>query len=207
LSRIRHFVPKFASLLILNSIVLPVYNYAITVWGFTYKIHIDSIVKLQRRAIKYINFSDRTAHSLPIFKKYNILNFEALLSYESIKYIYKVLNCLSSPYTIDFFKYKASAYKTRLQNNKCLEIPLFKLKQLQNSIFYAGVKNWNNLPLNLRNCKTFTKFCSELKSYLFGNMFLIFRVFYYVIFLFFFFLILKFFFFSLLYLCLWCWIC
>ncbi len=99
------------------------------------------------------------------------MNFEALLSYESIKYIYEVLNCLSSPYTIDFFKYKASAYKTRLQDNKCFEIPLFKLKQLQNSIFYAGVKNWNNLPLNLRNCKTFTKFCSELKSYLLGNMF------------------------------------
>jgi hypothetical protein len=54
LSTIRHFVPKFASLLIFNSIVFLVYNYAITVWDFTYKIHINSIVKLQRRAVRYV---------------------------------------------------------------------------------------------------------------------------------------------------------
>jgi hypothetical protein len=170
LFRIRQLVPKKFLPTLYNAIFFPVYSYASILWGFTYKTHIDPIVKIQKRSIRAVSFSKWNDHTLPIFKNLKIMNFNTHVYYESCKYIHKVLNHNCSGYGIDFFKYKISKYLTRSQENKCLEIPKNKSKLFQNSIFFAGVKIWNDLSLELKLIVKSKSFVKKLKTYFFDSM-------------------------------------
>jgi hypothetical protein len=150
--------------------LFPVYNYASILWGFTYEIHTNSNVKLQKRAIRAITFSKWNDHTLPIFKSLLVMDFNTQVCFESCKYIHKVLNQNCSDYSLEFFKYKTSKYSARIQSNKCLEILKNNSKLFQNSIFYTGVKVWNDISIELKSIDKSKSFVKKLKLYFLESM-------------------------------------
>jgi hypothetical protein len=59
------------------------------------------------------------------------------------------------------FNYMNHTRSTRFDNSM-LELPNIKSNFLQNTIFYEGVKLWNELPLNIRQLTKFNLFCSSV---------------------------------------------
>ena len=49
------------------SFVYPYFQYCIEVWGTTFKCYLDTLVKLQKSAVRCITFSNRLAHTDPLF--------------------------------------------------------------------------------------------------------------------------------------------
>ena len=53
--KLRHFLPRHTLLTIYPS------------WGQAYKSHLDKLLKLQKRALRFIYFSERNQHIIPLF--------------------------------------------------------------------------------------------------------------------------------------------
>ena len=58
---------------IYNAIILPHLNYCNEIWGKTYKVHVDKLYILQKRAIRLVTNSDFRSPSLPHFVKLKII--------------------------------------------------------------------------------------------------------------------------------------
>ena len=67
ISKIRHFVPKHTLINIYRSLVAPYLSYWLIVWGQACKSYLDKLLKLQKRALRFIYFSDRNQHAIPLF--------------------------------------------------------------------------------------------------------------------------------------------
>ena len=80
ISKLRHFVPKRTLINIYRSLVAPYLTYGLIVWGQACKSFLDKLLKLQKRALRFIYFSDRNQHAIPLFSNAGILTRQ--FSYE-----------------------------------------------------------------------------------------------------------------------------
>ena len=78
ISKLRHFIPTNTLLNIYRSLILPHMTYGIVVWGQAAKVHLDKILKLQKRALRLIYFDDYKFHAIPFFFSSNTLPVEML---------------------------------------------------------------------------------------------------------------------------------
>ena len=65
--KLRHFLPRHALLTIYRSLVTPYLTYGLTAWGQAYKSYLEKLLKLQKRALYFIYFSERYLHTIPLF--------------------------------------------------------------------------------------------------------------------------------------------
>ena len=121
---------------------MPLTEYGICVFGHTYTSHLLVLDRLQRRAARVISF-DSTEDYIDIFKRLNWMTYRHRVAYFSCIFIYKCLHGLSSSNANSYFNYVSGAYRD--VTNNCLNLPKYKLTTCMNSIFFSGVKLWNDL--------------------------------------------------------------
>jgi hypothetical protein len=83
IARIRHFVPLFVRNLICKSVMFPVMNYGIQVWGHTYDRHLKSLEVTQRTAAKLLIFSKIGVDCDLIFKNLKWISLKESIDYFS----------------------------------------------------------------------------------------------------------------------------
>ena len=83
ISKLRHFVPKHILLNIYKSLITPYLSYSVIAWGQTCKTNWNDILIMQKRALRFIHFSDRQEHAIPLFVNTNILPIN-LLYYKKV---------------------------------------------------------------------------------------------------------------------------
>ena len=104
-------------------------------------------------------------HTSQLYKKFFILPFSYLLKYNCSKYIYKVLNNITPAPTHCLFRYTQHRTVTRSQTNNLLHLPKYRLTLCKNSIFFEGVKNFNCIPLHIRNSDSLSNFTNTLFNF------------------------------------------
>ncbi len=168
LSRVRHNKPMFCSIILYKRLVESRISYCSCVWGHTYPKHLNRLFVLQKRALKYITYSPKMAHSSPIFKDLNLLTIYQLISYSPLIYIYKSVNPKLGNICNKFFEF-APKSNLRSNNQFLLSLPLCKFIYTQNSLLYKGVKLWNIVPLDIRKSKTLSIFKRKCFGFIFSN--------------------------------------
>ena len=54
------------------------FTYGLTAWGQAYKLHLEKPLKLQKRALRFIYFSERNQHAIPLFIDAGVLPLKFL---------------------------------------------------------------------------------------------------------------------------------
>lgn len=162
MSRLKYSVPQNILNIIYKSIVSPIIDYGICVYGFTSDSHLRRITRLQNRAARVLTTSDEELHKL--FERLNWMSFYNRRNYFNLIFIHKCLNNLSSNQCNGLFKYKTSQRHTRSSDRMELELKKSHLKHFQITIFYNGVKSYNALDLSLKKETNFKKFVNLLKN-------------------------------------------
>ena len=72
-----------------HSFVFPYLIYCIEIWGNASAIHLEPLIKIQKKGIWAITFSDFSAPSEPLFQRTNILNFDKLVFQRSCLMMFK----------------------------------------------------------------------------------------------------------------------
>ena len=159
LAKLKHYLPKYVLKIIYNSLALSNMTYALSAWGAAPKspidrLHrsaIDRMHKLHKKGIRHICNSKYNAHTVPLFKKENVLQFQDLYKLQCIKIMHKKIhNTLHSYHTSQLTTYfEITQTNTRIQDDVCLEMPINTLFKI-NSINHKVGSSWNELSLDIR---------------------------------------------------------
>ena len=125
------------------SLVFPYLIYCNEVWGHANNIYTDSLVKLQKKIIRIITHSYYNAHTEPLFRQLNILDFHKLVIQGTALMMFKYSsNNLPSPIRTMFIRNnEIHNYNTR--NRTTLHVPIGTTETTYATFRFHGIYIWN----------------------------------------------------------------
>ena len=152
LAKLRNYV----SLTILKqrnfSLIYPFLIYGATIWGNTYVTTLNSLIVLQKKAIRIITFPQYNDHTSPLFRDLNILKILDVIYYLNCIFMFKFhLNMLPSSFS-NFFTLISSRHKdeARLASRSTFCVPSVRTNYGRFNIRFKGAFLWNNLEESLK---------------------------------------------------------
>ena len=136
------------------------------VWANTYRSKLQPLYLLQKRAIRICTHSHRLAHTKDLFVKLNVLTVFNINDYQCAVLIFKHEKNILHISISCMIKKNSNLHNYNTRNKDKYHLyPATKNYTLQSFRHYAPVV-WNNLPTEIRSCKTLNLFKQKLKKYL-----------------------------------------
>ena len=166
LYRLRNFLTEKSLFILYNSFVLSHIMYCNIVWGNCATTKINSLLLLQKRALRIITNSNYLAHSNPLFHRLKTLKVQDIHSLQTSIFMFKFSHDLLPALFHNTFQRNANihSYPTRRSNDYHLENP--KIILAHKSIKHHGPDVWNSLPDAVKQSCALYSFKSLLKTYL-----------------------------------------
>ena len=171
LYRARHYLNLDILKNLYYNLIYSYISYGTLIWGSNYKTRLQSIHLLQKRALRIITFSDIKTPSRPLFQKLEMLNIFEIVKLQLAEITFKhSKNQLPSIFTSLFIDMNdIHQHNTRSKSNKNLFIPRKNLNYGQHGVQYAATKNWNEIPLDIKNSSTYSVFKKKYKRLLISS--------------------------------------
>ena len=165
----RTYLSKKTRKLIYYSLAHPILLYGISIWGGTSAYHLSPLITLHKKVLRIIKgtFNPRE-HSQPIFKEFQILQLNDMLSLAQTSQIFKITNGMHHNNISIFIE---SNQHRRLTNLRSAHANIliksnYQLSLSRRSLSYTGIDRWNELPPDLKNIWSLFSFRKKVKSYL-----------------------------------------
>lgn len=170
LSKLKSFLPRKILLSIYNALILPHLNYCSEIWGKTYRVHIDKLFILQKRAVRFVTKSDFRSPSLPLFIRNKILPIFELVQLNVLVFMFKYHKGILPSIFQNMFRTNSSfhTYSTRLKDN--FRVPSSRLTTRSHSIRFTGAHEWNLTSSDLKSSTTLTRFKTIFKRIAFKKL-------------------------------------
>ena len=136
-------MPRITLINIYKSLILPHVSYGLTVWGMASKCYINKILILQKRALRFINFSHFKEHAVPFFIEADSPPVD-FLHYEAVGCrMYDIQNGIAPKNILDLFTHTSSihTYRTRSTTSNAFYIKQSPL-EIQKMLFHKWVKKY-----------------------------------------------------------------
>jgi putative NIF3 family GTP cyclohydrolase 1 type 2 len=153
------------------SLVLPYLLYCIEVWGNTYKTYLNTLILLQKKAIRIVSGADYLDHTNCLFLRNNLLKFNDIIELNILLVMFKAHNNSLPRNLQKCFSVKEEKYSSRFKNKFKVNFVRTDIKARNISVY--GVKLWNALDYKLTCCtdmgmlkKLFKNYCFEKYSLL-----------------------------------------
>lgn len=146
------------------SLAYPHFLYCSTIWGGTFNTFLDSLFITQKKLMRVMSNSQRYAHTDPLFKNYKLLKVNDIIKLQTLLFIHKALYS----HEVDCnFQFLSDNKNSRRPND--LKLPLCRTSHAQRYITYRGANQWNQLPEDLKNIKSFNIFKFKIKQLFLRN--------------------------------------
>ena len=169
LNRITKRFDQECRIMIVQSLILSVLNYALKVWGSANKTSLLKAQRLQNFAGKVaVGGARRRDHASPIIERLKWLRIDKKYVYEICILIFKVKTREIPQWLFEFptaREERGAAVITRQHQN--LFIPRTRTSNGDRNLYVEGPRLWNSLPDNVTNCRTLSGFRNKLFNYLF----------------------------------------
>lgn len=134
-------------------------QYGIVCWGGACKVSIDRIRVTQNMYLRIIMRKRKRDSSFPLFLELNILPVQYLFVFKILRLFY-----IRSGNTGTI----QNQYEVRSNFQRTFRKPKVKKQIFKKSFLFIGPHYFNQLPLNLKKCKSANRFCIEVKRWLFN---------------------------------------
>ena len=148
ISKLRHFVPRFQLLEYYKSVINPIMQYAILVYGCCIFLSLVVVHQLQKKNLLTF-FRKRHDHSNDLFIGNKILTVFELHIYELLKFLKSLNRLHTEKYLNDNFQLERSGVTTRRASLRLLKIPNSKTKMKQNSTRHRASLLFNLLKMQI----------------------------------------------------------
>ena len=170
--RVKHLLIDSALYSLYSTLVMPYLNYCCEIWGNTYKSRIHPLHIIQKRAIRICQKADYRSHSRPLF--YLLKRLHDMVNFKSMVFMYKVYNKLLPANIMSYFQKINACHNHNVRMKNCnFKIKFSRTTKKSECISVKGPKMWNDMPADIKLCKsmfTFKKMYKALllQSYLIG---------------------------------------
>ena len=178
--RAKPFLPKHSLQCLYYSFIYPHISYCIHVWGSANQYLLQPLFKLQKRAVRCIDFAVYMAPSSPIFSKLKILQLSNIYKYEIILFMYKYKNNELPPIFSNWFIKSSDVHSYATRNSLDYQLPLYRTEFAKSFIKFKGAFLWNLLEqrlkiinIKLSSYKKLLKNCLMWSSFIFLDLYTI----------------------------------
>ena len=109
---------------IYHTFIYPYLKYCVEVWGSARYIHLSTILLLQKNIFRLITFSERLAHTEPLFLELNILPIDILIEDRIGLFMYKMYNGLHPPTINNMYIKNRDVHNHNTRHKKYLHVPM-----------------------------------------------------------------------------------
>ena len=153
-----------------NSLIYPHLIYCIEVWGTAADIHINSLFKLQKKAIRIIKSAPYRAQTLPLFTEMKLLPLHKIYDYCLLLFMFKFVKGLLPDIFNEMFIRNNNVSVQNTRQSNYLRTPSCRTAMIQKTVRYKGVIGWNSIVKKLDNFCSLHSFKRRLKHYLLQNL-------------------------------------
>ena len=138
------------------------------------QVQLAKLQRIQNAAARLIIGAKKDDHVTPILKSLHWLPVHLRIRYKLLMITYKVLHGDGPAYLKDLLvSYQPKRSLRSSRDTSRLEIPVTRLKTYGDRSFSrAAPAHWNNLPFEMRSCKTLAAFKTSLKTRLYRSYYL-----------------------------------
>ena len=168
--RLRFILPEKVLTTLYNSIVLPYLTYCILAWGNTFKTYIDKLKVLQKKVIRLVTNSSFRHPSKPLFLQLKLLPFDELVSFNCLFFMFKLQFCPQLCLLKDLFAVNSQIHNYNTRQRNLIHQPYIRTNVALNSFRITCIKEWNQLPVDIKDSTTLSRFKVLCKAYLFQRL-------------------------------------
>ena len=165
---VKNFLPPSALYSIYYALFHSHLNYAIQIWSSGNPANLETLFKLQKKAIRLISNSSYNAHTEPLFKLQEILPLKILANYTKLQcmqqFVQKTLpTSLLCTWTRNSERRNQDT-QHHLRNDNDFYSPLARTNQIQRFPLFLLPELWNSIPENVKILRNHLTFASTLKK-------------------------------------------
>lgn len=169
LNRIQDNFGKTSRVIIVQSLALSIINYCGKVWGTTTGEQLDRVQKVQNFAAKVAYGGvKKYDHVTPILNDLQWLDIKNKIVFDNCIFTYKVLNHMFPDWLFKFPSVGDLQERPTRQSNH-LVIRRTNTVIGTRAISVRGPKEWNEIPVNIRNSPSIQVFKKNLKKHIFNR--------------------------------------
>ena len=171
LNRIQDKFDKASRIMIVQSLALSILNYCSRIWGITTMEQLDRVQKVQNFAAKVaFGGARKYDHVTPILQDLQWMDIKSKIAYDICVFTYKVMSSMLPDWLFTFpFVSEVQGRPTRQAN--CLVIKRTNTNLGTRAISVRGPKDWNDIPIDIRNSSSITVFKKNLKKHILDSNF------------------------------------
>lgn len=165
LSRCSGFTSDWTRLTIYNTCILPHFNYCSSILYLLNKNEMDRLQKLQNRGMRLILGCSRLTSIKDMLSTLRWLSVKKYVTFFTLVFVHKIKNDLAPKYLQDMLVYNTNIHNYNTRTNLNFHLQTYRKKSSQNSLFFKGLSEYNDLPVDIKNSSTLNIFKSRLRKY------------------------------------------
>ena len=169
LLKIRNYLPTDILRCIYSSLFTSFLQYGIVDWGQTFSLHIESIFKLHKKAIRTISHQTAFSHSLPLFKGLHLLRVSDVFNSKLLTFVYDSVTMMATSCFHGYFSLSSTVHNHATRQSCRKDLYLIRKTTLRyglGSIRNLGAKLWNELSREIRTSASRLIFKRKLQKLL-----------------------------------------
>lgn len=170
LGRISEDLSSWAKQTIYNTIIAPHFYYCSTLLFLMNKTEINLLQKKQNKALRIILGCNRYSRISIMLSSLNLLGVNQLVTYNTMIFIYKMLNKLLPKHLIENCKFVKDIHEHNTRSRENFYINTVSSGLSQNSLFFKGLIEYNNLPNNVKSSSSLISFKKLCMKYVKENI-------------------------------------
>ena len=167
--RARPLLNKSALRNLYHTFIYPYLTYCVEVWGSAKSVHLSPILLLQKKIIRLITFSERLAHTEPIFLQLNILPIDKLIQDRIGLFMYKMFHGLHPPTINNLYIKKCDVHNHNTRHRNYLHVSMAHSDLYAKNFYCSSILIWNEIMNKIDVSISFPQFKILLKHYLLVN--------------------------------------
>lgn len=165
LSRLRHELSTGQITMLYKTLIQPHFTYCSSILFLSTKNDLDRLQSLQNKCMKNILRVSKYTSTNLLNETLQILSVRQMIIYRTMIFIFKIINGNAPIYLTNKIKYRNEIHNRHIRNSNYLE-PVNATKACsQNSLFFKGIRMFNELPREIREEPNPASFERKLKSY------------------------------------------
>ena len=129
---------------------------------------LNSLVVIQKRAIRNICLLKYREHTAPFFNKLNLLQIEDIGLLQVSQFMYKANNMLLPIHFCNMFATNSAVHYYSTHQSDNFHITIANSTKKLNTIKHFGPRYCNNIPIHIKLALTLSLFSKNLKCHLTG---------------------------------------
>ena len=134
------------------------------VWGCAKSVHLSPLKLIQKKIVRVITFSDRLAHTAPIFKQLNILPLDKLILHRIGLFMYKIQHNMHSSVINEMYLQNHNIYDYNTRQKFQLHVSKGQTDLYAKGFHCSSILIWNEITKHVNTVVPCFQFKLLLKN-------------------------------------------